>query len=73
MDIEKLYDWYVNLYTGLILIMSLKTLFNIAQPVLNFRSHNPKDRQLLHSLPGKPWKTVGADIFMLNNNHSCVL
>ena len=28
-----------------------------------------KDKTLLHEIPGKQWKTFGADVFSLNHKH----
>ena len=34
---------------------------------IEFLAAQPKTKLMLHDIPGKPWKSVGADIFMLDN------
>ena len=34
---------------------------------IEFWATQPEDKLIQHYIPGKPWETVGVDIFMLNN------
>ena len=45
----------------MILEMSLK----VTQHVLHFELQ--KEEPILHDIPGRPWETVGADLFIWNN------
>ena len=36
---------------------------------LDFQATQPKDETVSHEIPGKPWVSVGADIFMINKKH----
>ena len=50
--------------------MILKIPLKLSQYVLNFRSHKP----MPHTIQGKPCKTAGAYIFMVNNKtYTCVV
>ena len=40
---------------------------------LEFQATQPKGKLIQHDIPVKLWKTLAADIFMLNNKHTFVL
>ena len=47
----------------------MENTIKILPAYLDFQATQPKDKTLPHEILGRPWESVPADIFSINNKH----